>query len=977
MKSRLLPILLLLAVIGLAGHQIWRHQRNNPGAVQEKFFVRPSYVNASLEEGRKAALADIEAHRADVQKLFQERELVPVRERHRIVQEGGSTITSRQLNQEFVEFYKKRIVQNYLETTADTGQVQETCSQFLTAITEWIAGVKEITPETLAMIEAAKQAKSSDPIVNLYQLVMSKAPEKEMLQSLLDLRTAMQSSQASTFNRMYLAYMTHYSSTKVETEFQQMERRFTAIDIFVKYLEEESGQANLRLPFSFFNRFFRGLSRSDQRDALMACWNSGKIAPWITHQVAGEYLNSVAWDHRGFDVASKIGEPQWAEFERYNKMAEDHFLRAWQLAPQYPEPATSMISLAMTGHSSYWREPDWFYEAVHAQIDSIDAYRVYQYSLSPRWGGSYDQILGVARECLATERYDTIVPGQFLVVVFVDMLGETGNLANLARQNLILAMAKQFADGLSAAVEKGVSSPSDNLIAWGNLARILTLGGEYETARKIYTKHGQGILGTSPLGFNELKATYVRGWAFAATGPAKDEVATFAKILNAPAPVDYDPAALDSILERLAQARQKDTQPESQPYYNDVQAVVQQLKAYHDDQWVDLPFDKDLSGWYAHAGEMNLLPDGVLELKSFEENLGIQLTPLAQFQPPFLCDVEVEKDVKTQPSTGYVSLIYGESNAAALYANQETRAVKAHAQSTQIDLFDRSGQDKYRHLHWISRGGPFTQLRLIVWKDRMECYADRILLTHLPMPEGANRGQFTIGEMMPAPLANVIHVRQARVHRLRMTPPPMIGGSSAAQAAEHYRKLTDIDPLSNTFWHQAGIAHFQAGQNQEAVTCFEKSFELYPQQTLSRQSLGEALQALKKFPEAVEQYQKVLLADSANVVANTKLAWIYATSSDEKLRNGKESLRLAEHACQLSERKTWDPLCALALAYAELGQFPEAKQRLAESVAVAPDYAKEFLKGVEQELEAGRAVRVQVNEPAQEAPAASAPPTSK
>src|SRR5439155_5213644 len=88
--------------------------------------------------------------------------------------------------------------------------------------------------------------------------------------------------------------------------------------------------------------------------------------------------------------------------------------------------------------------------------------------------------------------------------------------------------------------------------------------------------------------------------------------------------------------------------------------------------------------------------------------------------------------------------------------------------------------------------------------------------------------------------------------------------------------------------------------------------------------LGSALSMKGMKEEAVEEYKVALRINPDEVLALNDLAWILATDSDDRLRNGSEAVTLAERACQLSDFK--EPLIVgtLAAAYAEAGRFEEA-----------------------------------------------------
>jgi tetratricopeptide (TPR) repeat protein len=54
------------------------------------------------------------------------------------------------------------------------------------------------------------------------------------------------------------------------------------------------------------------------------------------------------------------------------------------------------------------------------------------------------------------------------------------------------------------------------------------------------------------------------------------------------------------------------------------------------------------------------------------------------------------------------------------------------------------------------------------------------------------------------------------------------------------------------------------------------------------------------------------------------LAWILAATSNENIRNGAEAVKLAEHACDLTQRREPILLGTLAAAYAAAGRFQKA-----------------------------------------------------
>jgi protein O-mannosyl-transferase len=104
--------------------------------------------------------------------------------------------------------------------------------------------------------------------------------------------------------------------------------------------------------------------------------------------------------------------------------------------------------------------------------------------------------------------------------------------------------------------------------------------------------------------------------------------------------------------------------------------------------------------------------------------------------------------------------------------------------------------------------------------------------------------------------------------------------------------------------------------------------QMHPDSADAHANLGSAWLAKGRLRDAMEEYTKALQISPENVAALSNLAWLLATSADASLRNGSEAVRLAERADSASSRSETHPtiLRILAAAYAEAGQFAEAKK---------------------------------------------------
>jgi tetratricopeptide (TPR) repeat protein len=127
------------------------------------------------------------------------------------------------------------------------------------------------------------------------------------------------------------------------------------------------------------------------------------------------------------------------------------------------------------------------------------------------------------------------------------------------------------------------------------------------------------------------------------------------------------------------------------------------------------------------------------------------------------------------------------------------------------------------------------------------------------------------------------------------------------------------------------------GRIDEAIDQYQKLLQVHPDSADAHANLGSAWLAKRDVQDAISEYTKALQISPDNLAALSNLAWLLATSADSSLRNGSEAVRLAERADSVSSRSDQHPtvLRILAAAYAEAGQFAEAKQAAQQALDAA------------------------------------------
>jgi tetratricopeptide (TPR) repeat protein len=132
-----------------------------------------------------------------------------------------------------------------------------------------------------------------------------------------------------------------------------------------------------------------------------------------------------------------------------------------------------------------------------------------------------------------------------------------------------------------------------------------------------------------------------------------------------------------------------------------------------------------------------------------------------------------------------------------------------------------------------------------------------------------------------------------------------------------------------------GIIYRQQKKWPEAAVQFAAYLREDANLPVAHHALGSVLLAMGRTAEGLREEREALRLNPDDVESLNRVAWLLATQPDAQFRDGAESVRLAEHARDLTHGRDVRSLEALDAAYAETGRFAEAIRAAQQTLATA------------------------------------------
>ncbi len=336
--------------------------------------------------------------------------------------------------------------------------------------------------------------------------------------------------------------------------------------------------------------------------------------PWIKLMLRAYAHQRKGWNGRGRGFTAGVTAEGAKTFRDELTHAKEQFAKAFALSPRRPEPASCMIEVA-----HQLGDPDgddmitWFRRAVTAEFDFRPSYQRLSFMCSPRWGGSYEQVLAVGQWCAQTQRYDTRIPTQFVDAV-LSICDEIHSYSKPWADEEMYSTAKQVLAGTADHPANAGLADSDRSL----LASIAYRAGRFDDSREASSKltpatfdgamarrvrvFPEEVLGESRVRAGPAATQFQAGLESAQAGKWSDAAAMFAKATGL--------CAADSVERWAARGRE-------------LAAIVHAASDAH--EMATVPFEPGLPGWIRRAGAWEVRTDGSVRATSDGLNLMLLL----------------------------------------------------------------------------------------------------------------------------------------------------------------------------------------------------------------------------------------------------------------------------------------------------------------------------------------------------------------
>lgn len=895
----------------------------------------------------------------------------------------------------------------YQQLTQDPESVQEPTVKFLQAYVAYHAAQMHLLGDRplSEFAKASIQAGSKDPVVQLHHSITIISYPQDFTaddlrlacQTLVEVAPVLHSEkkyprcfalQAYSFLRTVADKLGPEQSTSV---FPLM------VDTWTDWLVEASAvNKNMNFAWGRSRSMLFELDVDKQQQVYLAVLRKPGIDPWLVHMFGGFCHSTLGWKYRGGGYANTVTRDGWKKFGEHLKIAKRHLFYAHFLQPQKPETTTEVMKIALAATDEVGTSTEWFLRTVKICFDYREAYEQLEWSLKPRWGGSIPELLALAKGCLHTERFDTMVPTTGLQLLIRTQETELGLGVSVFDDPQVLPALNRYAEALDEAT-KGQTTGRILLGNWQlhqlQLAALFIHAGEMTQARRVLLLNAHRIH-SDPFFRLQHRTEYVVGRALATVPELAERLNQLDEVFKKGAdatsmPADFDEAAktltavhqafdipADANVAQLEQLSKTVDTKEPGPSVNlrirkfllHGETALTRLRQFSANEWVDLTIDNEAPGWEISASKHTITPPDAIELTTVKEpNAYYQIVSLARFKPPYDVQTTVQvTDHLPGQNAPFSGVVLGATDIAAVGANHRKsvgmRTFGVYPGSRVAAVMEL-GNPKTDYIR-ITDNQTFV-VRVKVWKGgHYRYFVNNMLVVDKVEPQFDPYSEVRFGTGFSMGLTGTTRFSHMRIHKLTQKPPEDAKDLAATEAFASYE--LQLDPNDAPAQFDLGRSLFLQQKYEPALKSLERALELRSElvQLGLRAILAASHSKLEHVAAALREYaawQSEGYKSPADVPVEP-LKWDYArllaTTSDDQLRQGLEALKIILPLNEQTNFTNWEYLWVLAAAHAECGEFDLAAKRIEESLAIVPAEKKPFVMGLKELFDTKKTYRI-------------------
>jgi tetratricopeptide (TPR) repeat protein len=156
-------------------------------------------------------------------------------------------------------------------------------------------------------------------------------------------------------------------------------------------------------------------------------------------------------------------------------------------------------------------------------------------------------------------------------------------------------------------------------------------------------------------------------------------------------------------------------------------------------------------------------------------------------------------------------------------------------------------------------------------------------------------------------------------------------------AITDFTEALRLDPGAAAAYGPRGEIYARQGRWEEALGDFTQLIRLQPTNVPAYLACAHIYARLGLYDRQRQDLEEAMRLAPEDLALRNNLAWLLATCPEERIRDGARAVALAKEACEATDWSQIECLDTLAAAYAEGGEFDEARRLLETVLLLVPD----------------------------------------